>query len=156
MSHGIKTFYYQGQDVLILPAKLSSFSTLKAWLSTIATELVLSEKITKHLYIVADEIVANTASYAYAKEEDAIEPTMMIRVYFDSTVHTLTLIFSDNGSPFNPLEVEAPDILATAEERNVGGLGVFLVKKLMDSVTYAYMNGQNVLTLEKRIQYIER
>ncbi|MCL2487761.1 MAG: ATP-binding protein, partial [Oscillospiraceae bacterium] len=64
---------------------------------------------------------------------------------------SFVMVFSDSGMPYDPLSAAAPDILLPAQEREIGGLGLFLVKKLMDSVTYRYEDGRNILTVEKRI-----
>ncbi len=149
MSHSSRTLYYREQDALVLPAKLSSLDTLNAWISDIAVELALPKKVTRHLYIAVDEIAANIISYANIDGADKSCPVITLRISFDSAKRMLTLVFSDNGIPFNPLELEEPDIFAPEHEREIGGLGVLLVKKLMDSVEYYHSDGQNILTLRK-------
>ena len=64
---------------------------------------------------------------------------------------SMSITFLDAGRKFNPLENEEPDTALSAEERDIGGLGIFLTKKFMDSVEYEYKDGQNILTLRKRI-----
>lgn len=59
--------------------------------------------------------------------------------------------FVPHGTPYNPLEKEDPDITLSAEERDIGGLGIFMVKNLMDEVTYDYINEENILTLIKYV-----
>ena len=61
------------------------------------------------------------------------------------------LVFRDSGIPFDPLKKPDPDVTKTAEERDIGGLGIFLVKKSMDEMTYRYENGQNIVTIRKKI-----
>ena len=63
----------------------------------------------------------------------------------------MRLIFADNGKPYNPLDAEEPDITAPAEARAVGGLGIFMVRKMMDNMEYMYKDGQNVLTLTMKV-----
>ena len=70
---------------------------------------------------------------------------------FDENERLMTLIIKDNGTPFNPLERDEPDITLSADEREIGGLGIFITKKTMDTVNYTYENGQNVLTMTKKI-----
>ncbi|MBR5361138.1 MAG: ATP-binding protein, partial [Lachnospiraceae bacterium] len=65
---------------------------------------------------------------------------------------TVTVQFSDEGIPYDPLSKEDPDVKATLEEREIGGLGIFMVKKTMDSMSYEYKDGKNVLTLTKALQ----
>jgi anti-sigma regulatory factor (Ser/Thr protein kinase) len=70
----------------------------------------------------------------------------------DGNSTLLTIELRDAGVPFNPLEREDPDITLAAEEREVGGLGIFLCKQLMDSISYRYEDGNNILTMTKKIQ----
>ena len=64
---------------------------------------------------------------------------------------TVTLTFIDQGVPYDPLKRKEPDVTLPAEERDIGGLGIFLTKKTMDDVSYEYKDGQNILTLKKKI-----
>ena len=64
---------------------------------------------------------------------------------------TLTVVFADSGIPFDPLAKEDPDITIPTAQRNIGGLGIFLVKDNMDDVTYRYADGKNILTIKKRL-----
>ena len=63
----------------------------------------------------------------------------------------ITLIFIDQGTPYNPLENKDPDITLDIEDREIGGLGIFLVKKTMDELSYEYVDGQNILTMKKEL-----
>ena len=95
--------------------------------------------------LAVEEIFVNIAHYAY-------NPTVgeaWISASFVDNV--LTVIFKDNGKKFNPIEKADPDITLSAEERDIGGLGIFLTKKFMDSVDYEYKNEQNILTIRKKI-----
>ena len=76
---------------------------------------------------------------------------MGLCVGFDAESHTMTFRMEDKGVPFAPLKKPDPDITLSAEEREIGGLGIFITKKTMDSVTYAYENGKNILTMTKKI-----
>ena len=75
----------------------------------------------------------------------------LMRKYGVKESDTVRLIFSDNGKPYNPLDANEPDITASAEERSIGGLGIFMVRKMMDNVEYMYKDGQNVLTLMMKV-----
>lgn len=94
-----------------------------------------------------EEIYINIAHYAYAPEVGTAE----IHLEVTEEPKVLTITFIDQGIPYDPLAKEDPDITLSAEERRIGGLGVFLVKKNMDSVTYEYKNGSNVLTISKKL-----
>ncbi len=133
---------------LELPAKRDAFSVLKDWIVELATELALADKVRKQLLIVADEVFTNIALYGYPKTDGDAK----VVVSLDGATHELTLTFMDTGVPFNPLETQEPDVTAPAAERQIGGLGMFMVKRLMDSVAYEHRDNQNILTLKKRIQ----
>ena len=76
---------------------------------------------------------------------------MTLSIGFNVADRTFTFRMTDKGTPFDPLQKPDPDITLSAEEREIGGLGIFITKKTMDSVTYAYENGENVLTMIKKI-----
>ena len=67
------------------------------------------------------------------------------------TNEMITLIFTDNGMPYNPTGNADPDMTLSAEERSIGGLGIYMVKKTMDEVHYEYRDGNNILTIKKKI-----
>lgn len=89
-----------------------------------------------------EEVFVNVAKYAY---DDGGE----VEVILSNDKTKVTFVFRDSGKPFNPLERQDPDINASSDEREIGGLGIFMVKKIMDTVDYAYIDGKNVLTLTK-------
>ena len=95
--------------------------------------------------LAVEEIFVNIAHYAYNPEVGEA----WISASFADNV--LTVIFKDNGKEFNPIAREDPDITLSAEEREIGGLGIFLTKKFMDSVDYEYKDGHNILTIRKNI-----
>ena len=97
--------------------------------------------------VAIDELLANIASYAY--DLDAGETT--VRFDFDADTRTVSLTFIDSGVPYDPLAKPDPDVTLSVEEREVGGLGIFLVKKTMDDMTYVRRDGRNELTIRKRI-----
>lgn len=97
--------------------------------------------------VAVDEIFTNISSYAY--EPGTGEAT--IRFEFDEATRTVRISFIDTGMEFNPLEKDDPDVSLSAEERQIGGLGIFLVKKTMDKMTYLRTEGQNILTIYKKI-----
>lgn len=90
-----------------------------------------------------DEISTNILQYSGAR-------TMELRCV--ASADEITITFADDGIPYNPLEREDPDITLSAEERAIGGLGIFMVKKIMDTVEYAYRDGKNLLTVTKNIK----
>ena len=100
--------------------------------------------------VAAEEIFVNIAHYAY---KDKLPEGQTGTAWITCTMEndTLTMIFKDNGIPFNPLAKSDPDITLSAQDRSIGGLGIFLTKKYMDSIDYKYENGENILTMKKTI-----
>ena len=95
--------------------------------------------------VAAEEIFVNVASYAYTSGVGSVA----IEVNFEEKPKAVAIRFIDSGIPYNPLEKEDPDVTLPAEKRGIGGLGVFMVKKSMDEVTYEYKDGKNHLTIRK-------
>lgn len=94
-----------------------------------------------------EEVVENVVHYAY----DGGIGWLEVSTHLDNNSLILTVELRDAGVPFNPLEQPDPDITLAAEDREVGGLGIYLCKHLMDSISYRYENGNNVLTMTKLI-----
>ena len=95
--------------------------------------------------VAIDEIFGNIVRYAYPEDRGSVT------VQFEVKDSFAEITFIDEGTPFNPLTVEEPDITLDATVRDVGGLGIFLVKKTMDRVEYERKDGKNVLRLSKHI-----
>lgn len=102
-------------------------------------------KTQMQIAVAAEEIFVNIASYAYAPETGRAQ--VCLELFRDPLRAVIT--FLDSGRPFDPLKREDPNVLLPAEERQIGGLGIFMTKKLMDGVRYEYRDGKNVLTMEK-------
>lgn len=100
------------------------------------------------LQIVLDEIISNIARYAYKGTETG-DLTVILEVEGEPSVASVTFI--DEGRPYDPLAKEDPDITLSADEREIGGLGIFMVKKTMDSMTYERRDNRNVLTVTKKL-----
>ena len=95
--------------------------------------------------LAVEEIFVNIAHYAYNVDDGKVE----IESSFANNL--LKVVFKDQGKKFNPLEKKDPDINLAAEDRKIGGLGIFLTKKFMDSVEYRYADNQNILTICRKI-----
>lgn len=96
--------------------------------------------------IAVDELFGNIVRYAY---QPGVGPaTVRVEVTGEPAV---ILTFIDNGVPYDPLKKADPDTTLSAEERQVGGLGIFMVKKSMDEIAYEYKDGQNILRIKKKI-----
>ena len=94
-----------------------------------------------------EEIFVNIASYAYAPGTGSMTMSMDVR----EDAREVVITFTDRGIPYDPLQREDPDVTLSAEERQIGGLGIFMVKQSMDDLQYQYRNGQNILTLKRDI-----
>ena len=95
--------------------------------------------------IAIDELFGNIAHYAYNPETG--DATVRVEVVEDPL--SVIITFIDNGMPYDPLAQSDPDITLSAEERESGGLGIYMVKKTMDDITYEYKDGQNILKIKK-------
>ena len=108
-------------------------------------DMPLNDELRFKLRLCVEEAVANVVDYAYEGGNGFVE----VGTYIKGKELFITL--EDSGKPFNPLEKEDPDITLSAEDRPIGGLGIFLCKQLMDEMAYAYENGRNKLTMKKNI-----
>ena len=98
--------------------------------------------------VAIDELFSNIALYAYNPE---VGPAT-VRVEVADNPTSVIITFLDHGVPYDPLAKEDPDVTLSAEERGIGGLGIFMVKKTMDDVKYEYRDGQNILMIKKNLQ----
>lgn len=115
--------------------------------AVIATEEVSScKKEFFALHLVCEELIVNVASYAYDEDADGY-----LDVEIEKSPAEITIRFKDGGKKFNPLEREMPDTSLPLEERSIGGLGILLTIKQMDSVNYEYSGTENILTIKKSI-----
>ena len=119
---------------------------LGSFVKQVAESLSLDKSLTGRLRLAVEETVVNVMEYAYPQGT-----TGDVNIRATSNGRRLKFIISDSGIPFNPTEVTAADTTLSAEERPIGGLGILLVRELMDSINYERINGQNVLTLTKSI-----
>ena len=126
-----------------IPARLDRLSELLAAVGDTMREAGISGKSQNSVMIAVEEIFVNIASYAYAPGEgDAA-------VRLSANPKQTVVEFRDGGMPYNPLARPNPDTSLSADEREIGGLGILMVKKLMDHVEYRYEDGMNVLRIEK-------
>ena len=97
--------------------------------------------------VAIEEVFVNVANYAYHGGEGNVG----FAITFDKQSRVATFVIADKGVPFDPLKKPDPDITLSAEEREIGGLGIFITKKTMDAVSYEYKEGKNILTMIKKI-----
>ena len=106
--------------------------------TVLSAKLETQPKIANKINIVFDEIYANIVNYSKAT---------LATIFYSIENGKLRISFTDNGIPYNPLEATEPDTTLSADERKIGGLGIFMVKKMTESMAYEYKDNQNVLTL---------
>lgn len=106
-----------------------------------------SIKIQTQIDIAVDELFSNIAHYAYNPDVGSVT----IRVKLVKEPLTVVITFIDHGAPYDPLKQDDPDTTLLAEERKIGGLGIYIVKKSMDDILYEYKDSQNILTIKKKL-----
>ena len=132
---------------ITVDATIENMNTVTAFVDDFLDQIACPMKSRIQINIVIDEIFGNICHYAY---KDSVG-SVTVRVESGNTPKAVFLTFTDNGIPYNPLETEDPDITLSSEERKIGGLGIYLVKKNMDEMKYEYVNQQNRLWMEKRL-----
>ena len=115
-----------------------SISIAAEFIDSCVEEYAIPLRIGYSLKVVTDEIFSNIVYYSGAKKAE---------ILFGNDAQEIVLVFCDDGIPYNPLEAKEPDITASVEERNIGGLGLFMVKKMAESVAYEYTARKNQLTV---------
>ncbi len=130
---------------LIIAAQKDNLDQVIAFVGEELEAAGCSMKSQMQIELAVEEIFVNIALYAYAPGTGSAT----VRVETEGGMAFISFI--DRGVPFNPLAQASPDVTLSAEERAIGGLGIFMVRKSMDDVTYAYRDGQNILTLKKKL-----
>ncbi len=135
------------REELVVPAVLDSITTVTEFVNSRLDEMDGSPHASMQLSIIIDELMGNIINYGYPDVPGSV--TVLFRQTSETEVE-LTLM--DHGIPYNPLEREDPDITASAEERSIGGLGIFMAKKFSDELIYRHEDGKNILTVRKTIR----
>ena len=129
------------------PAKTDALSEVLGFVEETLESYECSMKNQTAICVAIEEVFVNVASYAYGEGSGDVT----LDIGFDEANRDVTFRLIDQGVPFDPLKKPDPDITLAIEERQVGGLGIFIVKKTMDTVHYAYEDGKNILTMIKKI-----
>ena len=132
---------------LTLQASLEKLDEVLAFVEENMEKNECPMKVVMQVQIAVEEIFVNIAHYAY----DSGQGTATIRVEVGGDPLQVIITFIDQGVTYDPMKKEDPDVTLSAEERKIGGLGIFMVKKSMDDVKYEYADGKNILTISKKI-----
>lgn len=130
---------------LTIEARIENLNEVLAFIDTQLEELDCPMKAQMQIDVAVEEIFVNIASYAYAPN------TGNATIRFEQEQNNVYITFIDSGIPYDPLAKEDPDISLSAEERGIGGLGIYMVKKAVDDMKYVYKDGQNILSIGKSI-----
>jgi sigma-B regulation protein RsbU (phosphoserine phosphatase) len=122
--------------------KLSEISGVNKKFNAFAEQHGLKKSVWRKINLVLDDLLNNIISYAYKDEE-----VHFIELKVEISDNRLTLIIADDGVPFNPFDTDEPDVTLSVEERSIGGLGIHLVRNIMDEVDYHRHTNKNVVTL---------
>ena len=137
----------EGMTERVFPADESALGDVLAFAEEELEKAECPSKTMMQLTVAIEEVFVNVAHYAYPDEEGQVS----FGIAFDSESRSITFRIADKGIAFNPLEKPDPDITLSAEEREIGGLGIFICKKTMDEIGYARENGENILTMTKKL-----
>ena len=130
---------------MTVAAKLDQLDEVLAFLNGVLEEMNCPLKKQMQLNVALEELFVNIANYAYTQGGGTA--TIVVETEEHPRAVEITLI--DTGVPYDPLQKPDPDVTLPAEERQIGGLGIYMVKKSMDGMEYEYRNGQNILTIRK-------
>ena len=132
---------------LTIKATVANLEKVLAFVDTELEQIDCPMKTQMQIDIAVEELYVNIATYAYAPGEG--EAT--IQVETTQAPGTVTITFLDRGVPYDPLAKPDPDVTLSAAERQIGGLGIYMSKKNMDDMKYEYRDGQNILTITKKL-----
>ena len=132
---------------LTIAATVENIGTVTDFVDEQLEALDCPVKAQMQIDIAIDELFGNIAHYAYHPEIG----NATVRVEVTEEPLAVIVTFIDKGMPYDPLKAAEPDITLSAEERNLGGLGIYMVKKSMDEITYEYKDGKNILSIKKKL-----
>ena len=134
-------------EELKLEAKKENLDKVNAFIDGFLENNGCSMKAQMKIDLATEEIFVNIAQYSYAPGTG--DATIQLALSDDGS--SVEITFIDSGIPYDPLAKEDPDITLSSEERQIGGLGIFLIKQYMDDVRYKFEDGQNKLTIVKKL-----
>ena len=131
---------------IILANEISEISRLNDFIEEVGNDFSLTPDIVFNLNLVLEEAIVNIINYAYPKEDHEW-------IFLSAKLHegSIILVLTDTGKEFDPTLAPEVDVTLSADEREIGGLGIFLIRQIMNEVKYERIEGKNVLTLEKKL-----
>ena len=132
---------------ITIDALIENTDEVMDFLNDFLEKLNCPKKAEIQLDIAVEELYVNIAHYAYAPDHG--KATIILEA--DEDAPAVKITFIDSGIPYDPLAKEDPDVTLSAEERQIGGLGIYMVKNTMDDITYEYKDGRNILSIYKKI-----
>ncbi len=135
----------EADKTIKVPAELDKVYDVQDFVNSVLEAHDCGMKAQMQIEIAVEELFVNIAHYAYPNGKGDAE----ISVGVDDGVASIT--FRDSGIPYDPLAKEDPDVTKKAEDRSIGGLGIYMVKKSMDEMLYRYEDGHNILTIRKKL-----
>ena len=132
---------------LTIAATVENIDTVTDFVNEQLEALNCPMKAQMQIDIAIDELFGNIAHYAYYPEVGSAT----VRIDVEQDPVTVVITFLDGGVPYDPLMAADPDVTQSAQERQLGGLGIYMVKKSMDAITYEYKDGKNILTIKKKL-----
>ena len=132
---------------LNIEAKVSNIDKVTEFVDSELQKAGCPMKAQLQIDVAIDELFSNISNYAY----DPLIGPATVRVEIAENPLAVIITFIDNGTPFNPLESKEPDITQSADKRIAGGLGIYIVKKSRDAISYEYKEGKNILTIIKKM-----
>ena len=131
----------------VFPAKTDALPQVNEFIEQTLDKYKCSSKIKTAILVAIEEIFVNVAHYAYGENQGDVA----FNISFDKDTRNITFQMVDSGIKFDPLKRPDPDVTMSASERQIGGLGIYITKKTMDYITYAYEDNKNILTMIKKI-----
>ena len=131
---------------LMIKNDISEISKLATFIGELSEELDFTPELNFNLNLVLEEAISNVILYAYGKEE---QKEISLVAYLSD--NNLVFVLTDSGMEFDPTKVPDADVTLSAEEREIGGLGIYLIRQIMNTVEYQRIDGKNVLTMRKEL-----
>ncbi len=135
------------KNSIYIPALVENWQTVYEFLGECMRDIGIDKSHIASVLFASEEIYVNISSYAYPK----VKGNVSVNFEYDDGKNLLKIRFTDDGIPFDPTKSQLPDVTKPLKERKAGGLGIFIVNKIMDGMEYIYECGQNNLVIIKKI-----